>query len=42
MDAREAIPLLRSAVITFKELGMPEYEQASQHLKQIRKELGLL
>lgn len=41
-DFNKAIQHLRTAVISFKHLGMPEYPQASEHLKALRKKLGLL
>ncbi|MHB8114288.1 MAG: hypothetical protein ACYDHA_12635 [Bellilinea sp.] len=42
LDFDNAIKYLRTAVITFKALNMIEYEQASSHLKELRKALGLL
>ncbi|MHC1785015.1 MAG: protein kinase [Anaerolineaceae bacterium] len=41
-DFSEAILHLRTAVATFKELNMPEYQQANDHLLDLRKQLGLL
>ncbi len=38
----KAIENLRSAVIRFKELHMLEYDQAADHLLQLRKKLGLI
>jgi len=38
----EAIKNLREATILFKELELPEYEEASKYLKELRKQLGLL
>ncbi len=37
----DAIKNQREAVILFKELGLPEYSQASQHLTDLRRQLGL-
>lgn len=41
-DFHKAISLLREATLLFKELGMPEYSPTSEHLKDLRKLLGLL
>jgi serine/threonine protein kinase len=41
-DFHKAISHLREATLLFKELGMPEYLPTSEHLKDLRKLLGLL
>ncbi len=42
MDFNNAIKHLRIAVILFKELKLPEYSIAQEHLNELRKHLGLL
>jgi serine/threonine protein kinase len=41
-DFNKAIQHLRTAVISFKRLSMSEYPHASEHLKTLRRKLGLL